>query len=209
MLDSAIAATRRHLGTEPHHLCCGEAGRLIVSGGRARTRAADGSVEDAARALVDGYARAGWMLHAFRERLITPSLFSGAGGLGLALLAASGAEETSRVLLLRDVPMTAYLPPSRSWRRSTASGRGAATAATGPLTRSRRGGCRALPRRAPPGCVAARLRTAASPLPPATCSRIRIAQFRRRRNVRHDEVHLARAVLVRHQLQRRPAAPRR
>ena len=99
-LDRAIAATRRHLGTEPHHLCCGEAGRLMFLAA-ARTRGAvDRSVEDAARTLVEGYADSGWMLHAFRERLITPSLFSGAGGLGLALLAASGAEETSRVLLL-------------------------------------------------------------------------------------------------------------
>ena len=55
----------------------------------------------AAEALVRAYDRdGGWALHSFRERVILPSLFSGSSGIGLALLAAAGAEEAASVLLL-------------------------------------------------------------------------------------------------------------
>jgi type 2 lantibiotic biosynthesis protein LanM len=101
-LDAAIAATRRHLGGEGHHLCCGEAGRMLFLAAASGLRPElSGELRNAARALLREYDSApGWALHTFRDRIVTPSLFSGTVGIGLAMLGAAGDRTAANALSL-------------------------------------------------------------------------------------------------------------
>jgi lantibiotic modifying enzyme len=103
-IELAVAATRRHVGTGLHHLCCGESGRVLflLEAGRALDRPElERAAWDAAGAMLDQYEAQGcWRLQEFAERSIQPGLMGGVAGVGLTLLSLLEPQRAPRVLLL-------------------------------------------------------------------------------------------------------------
>ena len=103
-LERSIAATQRHLGKHHHHLCCGEAGRLVflaIAAHRLERPELRTVALEAALKMLAFYNQVGrWQLMEFSERSIIPGLLDGVAGIGLTLLALLAPESTSQVWLL-------------------------------------------------------------------------------------------------------------
>jgi type 2 lantibiotic biosynthesis protein LanM len=103
-IDAACQATLRHLGTGLHHLCCGEAGRIIflvtVSQQLNRPELYQAACQATAE-MLDFYEQKGfWKLQLMSARSIIPGLTDGIAGIGLALLTVIDPKNTSRFLTL-------------------------------------------------------------------------------------------------------------
>jgi len=102
-INLAVASTCRNLGGVQHHICCGEAGRLLFlaaaseSLGRPDLRS---EALDSALRMLDQFEQRGlWHLQDFSEKLTIPGLLSGVPGIGMGLLALVS-PTTSKVGLL-------------------------------------------------------------------------------------------------------------
>jgi lantibiotic modifying enzyme len=103
-IEAACQATLRHLGTGLHHLCCGEAGRIIflVTASQQLNRPELYQIACQATAeMLDFYEQKGfWKLQLMSARSIIPGLTDGIAGIGLALLTVIDPKNTSRFLTL-------------------------------------------------------------------------------------------------------------
>ncbi|MBD1825741.1 type 2 lantipeptide synthetase LanM [Cyanobacteria bacterium FACHB-DQ100] len=103
-IERAIAATQKHLGKAQHHLCCGEAGRIVFLAKAAQQLNRPELWETAIQAAVATttfYERRGyWRLHEFSERRIIPGLLDGVAGIGLMLLWLLDPKSTSQAWML-------------------------------------------------------------------------------------------------------------
>lgn len=103
-IEWAIAATQRHLGKNQHHLCCGEAGRILflaTAAQRLDRPELFAVALSAALELLDFSERRGyWRLQEFSERNIIPGILDGVAGIGLMLLSLISPPSTSQVLIL-------------------------------------------------------------------------------------------------------------
>lgn len=103
-IDAACQATLRHLGSGGHHLCCGEAGRIIflINAGVSLNRPQ--LYEAAAKAsinTIEFYEQQGfWKLQEIAARSIIPGLSDGVAGVGLSLLTLLEPQKTSHFLTL-------------------------------------------------------------------------------------------------------------
>ncbi|MGI8745776.1 MAG: type 2 lanthipeptide synthetase LanM [Bryobacteraceae bacterium] len=103
-LETSIQATLRHSGKRHHHLCCGEAGRILFL--TTATRILDRpSLRDAAQragiAMLDDFEEHGhWRLQQFCASLPVSGLLGGVPGVGLSLLELARPGSTSQVLVL-------------------------------------------------------------------------------------------------------------
>ena len=103
-IETAVQATLKNLGGGKHHLCCGEAGRIIflvrASIKLNRPDLYQAAVK-AASTMLDFYEQEGfWKLQMISTRSIIPGLTDGVSGVGLALLTLLEPEKTSRFLTL-------------------------------------------------------------------------------------------------------------
>lgn len=101
-VDAAVVATRRHLGSAPDNLCCGEGARLVFLARAAHDRG-DASLReealDSAETMLHGQAQRGYLrLGGIRSGPIVPGLFHGIAGIGMALLTVRDPAATSDVL---------------------------------------------------------------------------------------------------------------
>jgi lantibiotic modifying enzyme len=103
-IEAACQATLRHLGSGTHHLCCGEAGRIIFSINAAISLARPDLYQAAAQAsiqTIEFYERQGfWKLQEISARSIIPGLTDGVAGVGLSLLTLLAPQQTSKFLTL-------------------------------------------------------------------------------------------------------------
>ncbi len=102
-VENSIQATLRHGGKRKHHLCCGEAGRILFLTTAARILNRP-SLRDAARkagtAMLDDFEEQGWRLQQFCVSLPVSGLLGGVPGIGLSLLELGRPCSTSQVLVL-------------------------------------------------------------------------------------------------------------
>ncbi|HYW21373.1 MAG TPA: type 2 lanthipeptide synthetase LanM family protein [Nodularia sp. (in: cyanobacteria)] len=103
-IDAACQATLRHLGKDLHHLCCGEAGRIIFLVAASQQLNRPELYQAACQAtaeMLDFYEQKGfWKLQLMPARSIIPGLTDGVAGVGLALLTVIDPKNTSRFLTL-------------------------------------------------------------------------------------------------------------
>jgi lantibiotic modifying enzyme len=89
-IEAALQATRRHLGGQQHHLCCGEAGRIVFLAQAAealnRPELRSEALAAASRMLDAVEHQNYWCLQEFCEKLTVPGLLSGVPGIGMMLL---------------------------------------------------------------------------------------------------------------------------
>jgi type 2 lantibiotic biosynthesis protein LanM len=101
-INTAVDTTVRRLGSGPHNLCCGEAGRItfLAEAGRSLGRPElTATAANSALRMIDEYAGCGfWKLQHYCERSIVPGLLDGISGLGLALLDVACPEPDFHVL---------------------------------------------------------------------------------------------------------------
>jgi type 2 lantibiotic biosynthesis protein LanM len=103
-IETAIQATLKNLGGGKHHLCCGEAGRIIfLVRASIKLNRPDlyQAAAKAASTMLNFYEQQGfWKLQMISTRSIIPGLTDGVSGVGLALLTLLEPEKTSRFLTL-------------------------------------------------------------------------------------------------------------
>ena len=92
----------RYIGA--HHLCCGEAGRIIFLVNAARKLNRPDLLQSAVQAtekMLDFYEQKGyWKLQSMAARSIVPGLTDGVAGIGLSLLTLIDPSKTSQLLTL-------------------------------------------------------------------------------------------------------------
>lgn len=103
-IEASCQATLRHLGSGGHHLCCGEAGRIIFLVNASQKLNRSDLLHSAAKAtenLLDFYEQKGyWKLQTMAARSIIPGLTDGIAGIGLSLLTLIDPNQTSHLLTL-------------------------------------------------------------------------------------------------------------
>ncbi|HEY9600230.1 MAG TPA: type 2 lanthipeptide synthetase LanM family protein [Allocoleopsis sp.] len=103
-IHAACQATLRHVGLGGHHLCCGEAGRIIFLIHAGMCLNQPELYQAAAKAttkMIEFYEQQGfWKLQSVSARSIIPGLSDGVAGVGLALLTLLEPQKTSHFLTL-------------------------------------------------------------------------------------------------------------
>lgn len=103
-IERAIAATQKHLGKAQHHLCCGEAGRIVFLAKAAqqlnRPELWESAIAAAVATMTFYEQRGYWRLLEFSERRIIPGLLDGVAGIGLMLLWLLDPKSTSQAWML-------------------------------------------------------------------------------------------------------------
>ncbi len=103
-IEASCQATLRHLGSGGHHLCCGEAGRIIFLVTASQKLNRPDLLQSAAQAtenMLDFYEQKGyWKLQSMSARSIIPGLTDGIAGVGLSLLTLIDPNQTSHLLTL-------------------------------------------------------------------------------------------------------------
>lgn len=103
-IEASCQATVRHLGIAGHHLCCGEAGRIIFLVKASQKLNRPDLLQSAVKAtenMLDFYEQKGyWKLQSMAVRSIIPGLTDGISGVGLSLLTLLDPNKTSHLLTL-------------------------------------------------------------------------------------------------------------
>ncbi|MUH01782.1 type 2 lantipeptide synthetase LanM [Scytonema sp. UIC 10036] len=103
-IEASCQATLRHIGSGGHHLCCGEAGRIIFLVSASQKLNRPDLLQSAAQAtenMLDFYEQKGyWKLQSMAARSIIPGLTDGIAGVGLSLLTLINPNQTSALLTL-------------------------------------------------------------------------------------------------------------